>query len=93
MLIDGQSQMYIALETRQNEAYRGSSLEMGAFINFYHKSQMVIHIHNIILSAGKNQFNTDDFRSRLASNLGQIKQIHTSMIYMNMHMKLSKYEN
>lgn len=93
MLIDGQSRMHIALETRQNEAYCGSSLERGPFINFYHKSQMIIHIHNIIVSAGKNQFNIDDFRSRLASNLGQIKQIHTSMIYMNMHTKLSKYEN
>lgn len=92
MLIDGQGWMHIALETRQNEAYCGSLLERGPFINFYHNSQMIIHKHNIMLSAGKNQFNIDDFKSRLASNLGQIKQFYASTIYMNMHVKLSKYE-
>lgn len=70
MLIDGQGWMHIASETSQNEAYCGSALERGPFINFYHKSQMIIHVRNMILSAGKNQFNIDDFRSRLASNLG-----------------------
>lgn len=93
MLIHGQGWTHIALETSQNEAYCGSSLERGPFINFYHKSQMIIHKHNIMLSVGKNQFNIDDLKSRLASNLGQIKQIHTSKIHMNMHMMLSKYEN
>lgn len=93
MLIDGQGWMHIALAASQNEAYCGSSLERGPLINFYHKSQMIIHIHNIILNASKNQLNIDYFRSRLASNLGKIKQIHTSMIFKNMHMKLSQYEN
>lgn len=78
--------MNISLESRQTKAYFGSSLERGPFINFYHKSPIRIHTHNIMLSAGKNLFNIDDFRPTLASNLGQMKQIHATMIYMTVLM-------
>lgn len=56
----------------------------GAFVNFYHKTQVTIHTCSTVLSAGETQSNTDNFRPKLASNLGQVKQVHTSMVYRKM---------
>lgn len=77
----------ISSETRQDKAFCGSSLGRGTFVNFYHKTQVIINTCNIVLSADETQFNTDDFRSKLASNLGQLRHVHIIVTYLKMCTK------